>query len=92
MTTLPGWKLLGLGAYFAYLQHPYEMPSNEVAPALVAQAGVLCLPGTMFTPDGDKDGMRQLRIAFANADRAGISQLFERLRALPHLAPGSHAS
>ena len=22
MTTLPGWKLLGLGAYFAFLQHP----------------------------------------------------------------------
>ena len=77
-----GWQLLGLGAYFAYLQHPYEMSSADLAPLLVKQAGILCLPGTMFWPDGVPEGARQLRIAFANLDAAGIDTLYTRLSAL----------
>jgi aspartate/methionine/tyrosine aminotransferase len=77
-----GWKLLGCGAYFAYVEHPFDMPSDELAQRLVKEAAILCLPGTMFTPDGDTAGMRQLRIAFANIDRAGIEELFSRLAAL----------
>ena len=78
-----GWKLLGLGAYFAYVEHPYEMSSDELALQLVNEASILMLPGTMFTPDGDTTGPRQFRIAFANIDRAGIAQLFNRLAKLP---------
>ncbi|MEY8842370.1 aminotransferase, partial [Cribrihabitans sp. XS_ASV171] len=77
-----GWKLLGLGAYFAYLEHPFDIPSDELARRLVAEAGVLLLPGTMFVPEGDASGQRQLRVAFANLDRAGIGTLFERLENL----------
>ena len=77
-----GWQLLGLGAYFAYLQHPYEMSSADLAPLLVKEAGILCLPGTMFWPDGAPEGARQLRIAFANLDAAGIDTLYTRLSAL----------
>ena len=77
-----GWQLLGCGAYFAYLQHPFAMASDELAKKLVAEAGVLLLPGTMFMPDGDPAGARQMRVAFANVDRAGIGQLFDRLEAL----------
>lgn len=77
-----GWSLLGLGAYFAYLQHPFDMDSDDLARNLVRDAGVLVLPGTMFTPDGDAAGKRQIRIAFANIDRAGVGQLFERLTPL----------
>ena len=81
---------MGCGAYFAYVEHPFALPSNELAPALVRDAGVLVLPGTMFMPDDDTSGQRQLRIAFANVDRAGIAELFERLSqvSLP-LAPSS---
>lgn len=74
-----GWRLMGLGAYFAYLEHPFALPSDAVAKALVTKAGVLLLPGTMFTPPGDAAGQQQVRIAFANLDRAGIAQLFDRL-------------
>ncbi|MCV2889919.1 aminotransferase [Ruegeria aquimaris] len=74
-----GWKLLGLGAYFAYVEHPFDIPSDELAKRLVSEAGVLLLPGTMFMPKGDPAGERQLRIAFANLDRAGIGRLFDRL-------------
>ncbi len=74
-----GWKLLGCGAYFAYVEHPFDLPSDGVAKRLVTEASVLLLPGTMFMPEGHPDAARQLRIAFANVDRAGITQLFDRL-------------
>ncbi|MEM1004060.1 MAG: aminotransferase [Pseudomonadota bacterium] len=77
-----GWRLLGLGAYFAYLEHPFDLSSDRLAPRLVSQAGILLLPGTMFMPTDDPAGKRQLRVAFANIDRGGISELFGRLQAL----------
>lgn len=76
-----GWKLMGCGAYFAYLQHPFDMPSDQLAQALVDQASLLALPGTMFTPEGDKSGAQQLRVAFANIDAAGIQTALARLAA-----------
>ncbi len=77
-----GWRLLGLGAYFAYLEHPFGIASDELARRLVPEAGILLLPGTMFMPEGDSAGKRQVRVAFANLDRAGIAQLFDRLQGL----------
>ncbi len=79
---LPGWRLRGFGAYFAYAEHPFDLPSDQVARRLVQDHGVLLLPGTMFTPRGDAAGRRALRIAFANVDRAGITMLFDRLQNL----------
>ncbi len=81
--SLPGWRLLGCGAYFAYAEHPFDMPSDALALDLLARAGILMLPGTMFTPAEDPSGARALRIAFANLDRTGIAELFRRLAALP---------
>ena len=77
-----GWTLLGLGAYFAYVAHPFAIGSAELAPKMVRDQGVLCLPGTMFYPSDDAAGQHQLRIAFANLDVDGIDQLFARLAAL----------
>ena len=77
-----GWRLLGVGAYFAYVQHPFDLPSDHVSKALVDAAAVLTLPGTMFTPDGDASGKHQIRIAFANINRAEIRELFMRLSAV----------
>ena len=77
-----GWKLLGCGAYFAYLEHPFEMSSADLAPRLVREAGVLALPGTMFMPGDVDGGARQLRIAFANVSAPEIATLFDRLAAL----------
>ncbi len=78
---LPEWKLLGCGAYFAYVQHPFAAPSDQIARRLVHEASLLMLPGTMFQPKGAAEGQRQFRIAFANADAAGIGQMFARLAA-----------
>ena len=76
-----GWVLMGVGAYFAYLRHPFDMPSDQLAQRLVRDAGVLLLPGTMFRPKDDPSGQREVRVAFANVDRAGIGELFDRLAA-----------
>lgn len=78
---LPGWRLLGCGAYFAYAEHPYPMTSPALAKRLVTEAGTLMLPGTMFQPSTHPEGARQMRIAFANADAAGLAEMFARLRA-----------
>lgn len=77
---LPDWRLMGCGAYFAYVEHPYPMPSDQLARRLVHDASILMLPGTMFQPEGA--GRGELRIAFANIDAAGIAELFKRLTAL----------
>ncbi|MEL6884767.1 MAG: aminotransferase [Pseudomonadota bacterium] len=77
-----GWELLGLGAYFAYMRHPFGMSSGDMAPRLVHEAGLLCLPGTMFWPDGAPEGRAELRIAFANLDAAGIAEMYKRLSAV----------
>lgn len=74
-----GWTLKGLGAYFAYIEHPFDMGADVLAQALVKKAGILALPATMFVPDGDPSGQRHLRVAFANLDRDGIAVFFDRL-------------
>ncbi len=83
---LPDWQLLGCGAYFAYVRHPYDRPSDRVAKGLVEDAALLVLPGTMFGPTRAQGGTGQaeatLRIAFANADAAGLSEVVDRLAAL----------
>ena len=78
---MPDWKVLGCGAYFAYVEHPFAMPSDVLCKRLVSEAGLLMLPGTMFQPEGSAEGMRQIRIAFANVDAAGIAEVFRRLQA-----------
>ncbi|SEW14652.1 Aspartate/methionine/tyrosine aminotransferase [Cognatiyoonia koreensis] len=77
-----GWELLGCGAYFAYVKHPFDIPSDQLARNLVKEISVLCLPGTMFMPDEIEGGKSQLRIAFANIDSDGITDLFNRLASL----------
>lgn len=80
-TRLPGWRLLGCGAYFAYVEHPYAMASDALCKRLVTGASLLMLPGTMFQPEGSAAGRRQIRIAFANVDATGIAEVIRRLAA-----------
>jgi aspartate/methionine/tyrosine aminotransferase len=86
LAPLPGWRVLGCGAYFAYVEHPHPLPSNELAPLLVRDLSLLMLPGTMFAPSpaegGDGEPTRQLRMAFANVSTGGLRTLGERLATL----------
>ena len=76
-----GWQLLGCGAYFAYVRHPFDMASPDLARDLVGKASLLALPGTMFRPKGDAQGARELRIAFANVDSIALGEVCTRLAA-----------
>ena len=82
---LPGWRLRGAGAYFAYVEPPFDLPSDRLARLLVERQSLLTLPGTMFAPPAaagrDWGAERQLRIAFANADLDGIAEMGRRLAA-----------
>jgi aspartate/methionine/tyrosine aminotransferase len=73
---LKGWSIGSIGAYFAYVAHPFRDRSDaDVCEWLSAKRGVLCLPGGYFGPS--QDGF--LRIAFANVDVSGIKQIPARL-------------
>jgi len=63
MPTLPEWRIEAIGAYFAYVQHPWpEQSSLSVAERLARELGIVTLPGEFFGPEQS----RYLRIAFAN--------------------------
>ncbi|HEY8613165.1 MAG TPA: aminotransferase, partial [Roseomonas sp.] len=73
---LPGWRLESVGAYFAYVRHPFGSASAwEVVENLAKWHGFMCLPGPAFAGEDT-----HLRIAFANVDDAGIEVMEDRLR------------
>jgi aspartate/methionine/tyrosine aminotransferase len=79
----PGWRLDSIGAYFAYLAHPFAgRPARAVAEALARERGVVALPGSFFGPG--QEG--HLRLAFANVGPKIIAGLGERLAGLSEAA------
>ena len=76
MAGVPDWRVAAVGAYFAFIGHPYgDKSSAFVAEKLAKEAGVLCLPGSYF--GAGQEGY--LRFAFANADVSTIGLLKDRL-------------
>ncbi len=76
ISELDGWSIGSIGAYFAYVTHPFKGESDsDVCARLAAEVGVLCLPGSLFGTD--KQGF--LRVAFANVGTADIATLAHRL-------------
>ena len=77
------WRLLGCGAYFAYVEHPFEMDSDAVAKRLLASKNILAIPGTMCglkrSDGGSGRPERQIRFAFPNIGLEEIADFFERL-------------
>ncbi len=77
MADVPDWSIQAIGAYFAYIRHPYpDIDSAFVAEKLAKRAGIICLPGDFFGAGQDA----YLRFAFANAGVEVIEQLRERLK------------
>ena len=72
------YELVSIGAYFAYLRHPFAgVPAHRVARRLAQAENLLCLPGGMFGPGQDE----YLRFAFANLEAEAMPDLARRLRA-----------
>ncbi len=82
---LPDWRLLSSGAYFAFVETPFDVPSDVLAERLVAEQSLLMLPGTMFEPRRGEGGSgraeHRMRLAFANADKVGLAETARRLAA-----------
>ncbi|SCZ07989.1 aminotransferase [Microvirga guangxiensis] len=79
LASLPEWKIESVGAYFAYLRHPFEgAKAQVVAEKLATERGVLCLPGSYFGPG--QEG--HLRIAVANVGADVLATLTDRLKGL----------
>nr|CAD6406580.1 pyridoxal phosphate-dependent aminotransferase [Rhizobium sp. Q54] len=77
MATVPDWRVDAVGAYFAFVRHPFQsLESAAVAERLAKQAGILCIPGDYF----GEGQQHYLRFAFANADVGTIMTLGDRLR------------
>lgn len=78
MANLEGWHVEAVGAYFAFVRHPYpDVSSVEVAERLAKSLGIVTLPGQFFGEEQEAF----LRFAFANVDVSGIEALGARL---PH--------
>ena len=76
MAGVPSWRVGAVGAYFAFIGHPFsETTSARVAEKLAKEAGILCVPGSYF--GAAQEGY--LRFAFANADVETIALLRDRL-------------
>lgn len=79
---LPAWELQAIGAYFAFVRHPYEGQSAAVvAEQLARDLGIVTIPGSYFGHGLE----RHLRIAFANVDTGQIEEAAKRLSHLPQM-------
>ncbi len=74
----PGWSISAIGAYFAYVRHPFDNACDVVAEKLASEVGVLTLPGSFFGPGQE----RHLRVAFANVDDDRLAAVGARLASL----------
>lgn len=69
------YRLISAGAYFAYLQHPFDAPARDVVRRLVQEHELLCLPGSYFGPDQEQF----IRLAFANVHERHFDDVIARL-------------
>jgi aspartate/methionine/tyrosine aminotransferase len=70
------WNIGSIGAYFAYLRHPFaDLDSIQAARLLADRQRLLCLPGSVFGSGQD----RFLRAAFANIDSSAMPEIARRL-------------
>ena len=76
---LSNWKLKGCGAYFAYVEHPFNFSSDIICKKILSNQAILTLPEKTFTPQNNNDLQKHIRIAFANINTSEIKDMFERL-------------
>lgn len=70
------WRLVSIGAYFAYVEHPFAgQRSTDVSKRLADEENLLTIPGDMFGAGQE----RFVRLAFANVADDKIPTVLERL-------------
>jgi aspartate/methionine/tyrosine aminotransferase len=78
------YRLLSVGAFFAYISHPFGDDAKTVAKRLAQKHDLLTLPGSMFGPGQEK----YLRLAFANVEAEVMPDVVARLIESQSGAPG----
>jgi aspartate/methionine/tyrosine aminotransferase len=85
MADVVGWEIASIGAYFAYVRHPYEgSDAGVIAERLASENGLLLIPGSFFGPGQG----RYLRLSFGNLTPESLLALPTRFR----LGPGNACS
>ncbi len=69
------YRLISAGAYFAYIEHPFEAPARDVVKRLIQQHEIISLPGSYFGRDQEKF----IRFAYANVHEKHFDDVIQRL-------------
>ncbi len=72
-----GYRLISAGAYFAYVEHPFDVPARDVVRRLIETQEIVCLPGSYFGPEQEA----YIRLAFANVHESRFDDVVARLLA-----------
>ena len=69
------YRLVTAGAYFAYVEHPFDSPARDVVRRLVQEQELVCLPGSYF----GREQEQFIRLAFANVNENRFDEVISRL-------------
>ena len=69
------YRVVCAGAYFAYIEHPFEQPSRAVVKRLIEEFDLIGLPGSYFGQQQEKF----IRFAFANVHESHFAEVVGRL-------------
>jgi aspartate/methionine/tyrosine aminotransferase len=69
------YRLISAGAYFAYIEHPFEAPARDVVKRLIQQHEIISLPGSYF----GRDQEQFIRLAYANVHERHFDDVIRRL-------------
>jgi len=69
------YRLVSAGAYFAYIEHPFEASSRDVVKGLIEDFELVSLPGVYFGQHQEKF----IRLAFANVHEDRFNDVVNRL-------------
>ena len=69
------YRLVSAGAYFAYVEHPFDETARNVVKRLIQDHEIVCLPGSYFGQEQE----RFVRLAFANVHESHFEDVISRL-------------
>jgi len=69
------YRLVSAGAYFAYIEHPFDAPARDVVKRLIQEQEIVCLPGSYFGQDQEQF----IRFAYANVHESHFEDVIGRL-------------
>jgi aspartate/methionine/tyrosine aminotransferase len=69
------YRLISAGAYFAYIEHPFDAAARDVVKRLIEEQEIISLPGSYFGEGQEKF----IRFAYANVHERHFEDVIARL-------------